>query len=63
MDAMTPPSSSALLAEARATLPDIVAVRRRLHRIPEIGLQLPAKQAVVAEELRALDLEPRLWTG
>ncbi len=63
MDAMTPPSSPALLAEARATLPDIVAVRRRLHRIPEIGLQLPATQAVVADELRALGLEPRLGTG
>jgi amidohydrolase len=48
-----------LLAEARQALPAIVATRRRLHRTPEVGLQLPATQAAVAEELRALGLEPR----
>ena len=49
-----------LLAAAAATLSDIVDVRRRLHTRPEIGLQLPATQAVVVEELRALGLEPVL---
>ena len=34
-------------------------MRRRLHRQPEIGLQLPTTQAVVMEELQALGLEPR----
>ncbi|MCU0477985.1 MAG: M20 family metallopeptidase [Chloroflexi bacterium] len=52
-----------LLADARAALPDLVALRRRLHRIPEVGLQLPATQAVVVEELRALGLEPRRGTS
>jgi amidohydrolase len=51
---------SELLAAAAATLAEIVAVRRRLHAHPEIGLQLPATQAVVAEELRKLGLEPVL---
>jgi len=45
---------------AEAILPDVIEIRRRLHRRPEIGLQLPATQAVVAEELRHLGLEPRL---
>ncbi len=52
--------SSGLLAAAQAFLPSIVALRRRLHRTPEVGLQLPATQAIVVEELRALGLEPRL---
>jgi hippurate hydrolase len=52
-----------LLADARAALPDLVALRRRLHRIPEVGLQLPATQAAVIEELRALGLEPRRGTS
>ena len=49
-----------LLPAARAILPDVVAVRRRLHATPEIGLQLPATQAVVVEQLRGLGLQPRL---
>ena len=49
-----------LRAAAEAILPDVIEVRRRLHRHPEIGLQLPMTQAVVADALRALDLEPRL---
>ncbi len=52
-----------LLDDARAALPDIVAVRRRLHQTPEVGLQLPATQAIVADELRALGLEPRPGTA
>jgi hippurate hydrolase len=56
-------TSAALLADARAALPDIVAVRRRLHRTPEVGLDLPATQAIVVEELRALGLVPRLGSS
>ncbi len=48
-----------LLAAARATLPEVVDVRRRIHRRPERGLELPATQAIVIEALRALGLEPR----
>ena len=46
-----------LLAAAEAILPDVVEVRRRLHRTPEIGLQLPKTQAVILEQLRALGIE------
>lgn len=49
-----------LLAAAEATLADVIEVRRRLHRRPEIGLRLPETQAVVAEALRGLGIEPRL---
>jgi amidohydrolase len=54
------PDPSALLDDARAILPDVVAIRRRIHRRPEIGLDLPLTQAVVVEELRRLGLEPVL---
>jgi hippurate hydrolase len=52
-----------LLPAAEAIFPDVVEVRRRIHRRPEIGLQLPETQAVVAEALRGLGLEPRLGRG
>jgi hippurate hydrolase len=47
-----------LLDEARAMLPDAVAIRRRIHRRPEIGLQLPETQAIVIDELQRLGLTP-----
>jgi amidohydrolase len=49
-----------LLAEARALLPEIVGIRRHLHRRPEVGLELPETQAAVAGALRGLGLEPVL---
>ena len=49
-----------LLPAAKAILPDVIEVRQRIHRRPEIGLQLPETQAVVVDALRALSLEPRL---
>jgi len=52
-----------LLAEARTGLPSIGATRRRLHRTPEVGLDLPATQALVVEELHALGLAPRLGSA
>jgi hippurate hydrolase len=48
-----------LLAAAEAILPDIVAIRRRIHRHPEIGTILPVTQAVVIEELAKIGLEGR----
>lgn len=42
---------------------DVVAVRRRLHRQPEIGLQLPRTQALIVEELDRLGLEPKTGRG
>lgn len=56
---MSTTTQAALLAAARAILPDVIAVRRELHRIPEIGNDLPRTQAVVVRELQALGLEPR----
>ncbi len=49
-----------LLADAQSILPEIVALRRTLHRRPEVGLQLPATQSIVVAELKRLGLEPRL---
>ncbi|MEP6639791.1 MAG: M20 family metallopeptidase [Chloroflexota bacterium] len=46
------------LAAARAILPDVIELRRRLHRIPEVGLELPKTQAIVLDAVRALGLEP-----
>jgi hippurate hydrolase len=48
-----------LLDDARALLPATVELRRRLHRHPEVGLQLPRTQQVVMEALAGLGLEPR----
>lgn len=46
----------ALLAEARALQPDTVALRRTLHRHPELGLDLPTTRAAVLAVLRDLPL-------
>jgi len=48
-----------LLEAALAALPDVVEIRRRLHRRPEIGLRLPGTQAMVLAALRAIGLEGR----
>jgi amidohydrolase len=58
---MTTPAATGhpLLAAAGAILPDVVEVRRRLHRHPEVGLHLPRTQAMVVEALRAIGLEPK----
>jgi hippurate hydrolase len=57
---MTDALEQELLTAAEALLPEIVEIRRRIHRQPEIGLQLPNTQAVVIEVLERLGLEPRL---
>jgi amidohydrolase len=36
---------------------DLVALRRRLHQVPEVGLDLPHTQAIVLAALAGLDLE------
>ncbi len=50
-------SPDGLLEAALAIQDDIVAIRRRIHRQPEIGLDLPKTQAVVLEELAKLGIE------
>jgi hippurate hydrolase len=43
--------------EARALLPQVTELRRRLHAEPELGLQLPDTQKKVLEALDGLGLE------
>ncbi len=42
---------------AHRIAPDLVSLRRRLHRAPEVGLHLPGTRAAVLESLSGLDLE------
>ncbi|GLZ46683.1 hippurate hydrolase [Actinomycetospora sp. NBRC 106375] len=53
----------ALLAEARALQPRTLALRRVLHRHPEIGLDLPVTQAAVISALHELPLEVTTGQG
>ncbi len=50
-------SHPSLGGRARALLPDIVALRRRIHAWPELGLELPRTRDAVLESLADLDLE------
>lgn len=43
--------------QARAIAGDLVDLRRCLHRLPEIGLDLPATQRAVLDALDGIDLE------
>jgi hippurate hydrolase len=52
-----------LLAAARSILPDLLPIRRAIHRRPELGLDLPETQQRIAEELRRIGLEPKLGKG
>jgi hippurate hydrolase len=58
---VTAPAREDLLAAARELLPGLVAVRRTLHRAPELGLHLPATQRTVLGALDGLGLT--LTTG
>ncbi|MHC1563261.1 M20 metallopeptidase family protein [Actinomycetospora sp. C-140] len=53
----------ALLAEARALQPRTLALRRVLHRHPEIGLDLPVTQAAVISALHELPLQVTTGQG
>jgi len=50
---------SALLRDAQELQPDVVRLRRAIHRHPELGLQLPRTQAAVIEALDGLGLSIR----
>jgi amidohydrolase len=52
-----------LRAELAELEPEIVELRHRLHRRPEIGLQLPETQAVLLEALDGLGLELTLGSS
>jgi hippurate hydrolase len=49
--------SQELLREARGLLDDVTAIRRSIHREPELGLDLPLTQAKVLEALNGFPLE------
>jgi amidohydrolase len=57
---IVPAPTHPLRDAARAILPEVIDLRRRLHRVPEVGLQLPLTQAIVVDALRGIGLEPRL---
>jgi amidohydrolase len=57
------PIEPGLLASAQAIQEDVVALRRRMHRQPEVGLDLPETQALIVEELHRLGLTPHLGHG
>jgi amidohydrolase len=48
-----------LIGEAEAVRSEVVALRRSIHREPELGLDLPRTQARVLEALRGVPLEVR----
>ena len=52
-----------LRASAEALQPYLVDIRRRLHRRPEIGLELPDTQALIIDELHSLGLTTHLGKG
>ncbi|MDQ3576816.1 MAG: M20 family metallopeptidase [Actinomycetota bacterium] len=55
------PRFTGLFDAARALQPKTVALRRQLHKHPELGLRLPRSQAAVLHALEGLDL--RIQTG
>ncbi|GAA5164481.1 M20 metallopeptidase family protein [Ornithinimicrobium tianjinense] len=46
-----------LLTDAQSLQPSLSALRRELHQVPEVGLDLPQTQAIVLRELEGLPLE------
>jgi len=52
-----PAMTNSLLSDARAILDDVVALRRRLHRQPELGNDLPKTREAVLEALEGLPLD------
>lgn len=48
------------LSLSRDLAPELVALRRALHRVPELGLRLPETQGMVLDALDGIDLEVTL---
>jgi hippurate hydrolase len=55
---MTLTTQTDLLEAAREIQPNILAIRRRIHRHPEQGLHLPETQETIADELERMGLKP-----
>ena len=51
------PDLSRFLNEAKELLPAAVTLRRRIHRKPELGLDLPLTTEAVLDGLKGLDVE------
>lgn len=51
------------LSLATEHAPDLVALRRELHQVPEVGLHLPLTQRIVLDALDGLDLEIHTGEG
>jgi len=49
--------ANGFLEEAKALLPEAIALRRRIHAEPELGLDLPRTTEAVLEGLRGLDVQ------
>ena len=58
-----PFEAAELLDQATGVLPDVVELRRRIHRHPELGLQLPQTQRAVLDALSDLPLSVRTGTA
>jgi hippurate hydrolase len=58
-----PFDAEALLDEAAGVLPEVVELRRRIHRHPELGLELPQTQRAVLDSLADLPLAVRTGTA
>ncbi|MFV0257624.1 MAG: M20 family metallopeptidase [Acidimicrobiales bacterium] len=56
-------TDQAVLAAATDQLADLVDLRRRLHRRPEVGLYLPHTQQAVLDALEAADLPVEIAAG
>jgi len=54
---VTTPVQSTIASDARAIDSEVIALRRELHGVPEVGLQLPETQRIVLRELDGLGLE------
>ena len=52
-----PQNPEALLDEARKLLPEVVRLRRQIHRRPEVGLTLPCTQGAIIDALGDLNLQ------
>jgi len=59
MSDIAAPPLDGLLDEAQALQPETVGLRRRLHRQPEVGLQLPLTQRAILEAIADLGLKLR----
>lgn len=57
MPVSCPPSGEQIRAEALALLPAAVELRRRIHRWPELGLDLPRTQQAVLDGLAGLPVD------